>query len=42
MKKQYEDVMVAVLRLGEDILCTSGEVSDESNQKDNYFEDIWD
>ena len=42
MQKQYKDLILVIVHLEQDILCNSGEVFDESNKNDNYFQDIWD
>ena len=41
-QKRYDHLIVEIVCLEEDILCTSKEVADEANKKDNYFQDIWD
>ena len=42
MKKPYKKLDLEVIAFEEDILCNSGEVFDEANGKDNYFQDVWD
>ena len=41
MKKRYENLKISLIRLGGDVICTSGEVTDEASWMDNFFKDIW-